>query len=508
MQKKVYFIEPDSSLMSDIEVSFMIQPDLDICGNNPVFSQAESEIKSNPSISCVILAQSALDTDCITAIKKLYGYGIAVIVCVNPDCDADTMVAIESNPNCYCLKKPYNISELVSRINSAITKLSAANDAVNPVSAPAQPEVMTPVSQVVSQTMQQDYQTQPPANEFADNPYIPQTNDNINVAIPDLREKMRKIRREQPTDNTQRIIPQQVIVIHNQKGGVGKSSIAVDLSVAISKLKLMKNNETYQPKVCLVDFDLDACDIATMIDLNLSSSRNSGTMVNDLKVEAKRRTASKGRVEAVQNILFSQRDIEQKYLHIHETGIYVLAAPNNKKTSALIREDEVKAILNNLRACDFDIIIIDTGPNFLSYTIATLIAADTIYAVSTCEMTSAGRLSGIIQDFKNIQGYMTDKTKLIINKYDKSCNISPEQVAQILQCELYGVIPMFQELSNVRNEGYSVFNCPIAVNETEMENYADAIMALAKRTLGVQNREPAKQEKPRKQGFFSRLFRR
>ena len=129
-----------------------------------------------------------------------------------------------------------------------------------------------------------------------------------------------------------------------------------------------------------------------MIDLNLSSSRNSGTMVNDLKVEAKRRTASKGRVEAVQNILFSQRDIEQKYLHIHETGIYVLAAPNNKKTSALIREDEVKAILNNLRACDFDIIIIDTGPNFLSYTIATLIAADTIYAVSTCEMTSAGRL--------------------------------------------------------------------------------------------------------------------
>ena len=268
----------------------------------------------------------------------------------------------------------------------------------------------------------------------------------------------------------------------------------------------MKNNETYQPKVCLVDFDLDACDIATMIDLNLSSSRNSGTMVNDLKVEAKRRTASKGRVEAVQNILFSQRDIEQKYLHIHETGIYVLAAPNNKKTSALIREDEVKAILNNLRACDFDIIIIDTGPNFLSYTIATLIAADTIYAVSTCEMTSAGRLSGIIQDFKNIQGYMTDKTKLIINKYDKSCNISPEQVAQILQCELYGVIPMFQELSNVRNEGYSVFNCPIAVNETEMENYADAIMALAKRTLGVQNREPAKQEKPKKQGFFARLF--
>ena len=101
---------------------------------------------------------------------------------------------------------------------------------------------------------------------------------------------------------------------------------------------------------------------------------------------------------------------------------------------------------------------------------------------------------------------MTDKTKLIINKYDKSCNISPEQVAQILQCELYGVIPMFQELSNVRNEGYSVFNCPIAVNETEMENYADAIMALAKRTLGVQNREPAKQEKPKKQGFFARLF--
>lgn len=51
-----------------------------------------------------------------------------------------------------------------------------------------------------------------------------------------------------------------VILMHNPKGGVGKSTLAINLSLAMSQLPEMSNK-----KIALIDFDLSGANLSTVI---------------------------------------------------------------------------------------------------------------------------------------------------------------------------------------------------------------------------------------------------
>lgn len=506
MPKQIYIVEPDSSLINDIETMLLLKPDLEICGSASLLSKAEEDIRTNPAICCAVIAQSVFDADCLTAIKQIRKYNVAVVVMLNSDCPAETKTAIELIDGCYSVTKPVVISVLCDQIYKSIASLSPDSDTPKGPE-PEELEKLTPVTPEAIPS-DDDYSEA----ELADNPYINQLDDgDLSFSgASDLRERFYELgKNKKIKEEAERVIPQKVIALHNQKGGVGKSTIAIDLSVALaSKITLVKFGAQYRPKVCLVDFDLDACDVAAMLYLNLDNHRNSGAFANDLKLEAKRRTAQKGKVEPIQNIMFSERDIKEKYLTVHESGVYILPAPTNKRDSTQIHQDEIKAIIRNLRACDFDLIIIDTGPNILDYTLSALIGADEVYAVSTCEITSIRRLATIINDLQGLSGYNSAKTKLVINKYDPlltTKDMSPDNISDVLRCQIYGVIPQFNELPNIRNEGYTVFNSRLAVNENDLEQYTRAVINLAKRTLGVKSAAPEPTAPPVKKGFFGKF---
>lgn len=510
MPKQIFIVEPDSMLLSDLETMMLLHPDLELYGSSNLLSRAEEAVSSNPAICCVAIAQSVLDADCLTAIKRFQRYNVAILVMLDADCPPETRTSIELSENCTCIPKPFLETDFFAQVKKAVSNLSPIDkDIPDDIPTADDIEGMTPVLQEAIPA-EPDYSNA----ELADNPYVNQSQvGNLTFNSSDLRDRFNEFKLNElnnEEEENKRIIPQKVIAIHNQKGGVGKSTIAIDLSVALTKTKItaIKDGVQYRPKVCVVDFDLDACDVATMLYLNPDEHRHSGTFANDLKLEAKRRTASKGKVEPIQSILFSERDIKEKYLIVHETGIYVLPAPTNKRESTQIHEDEVKAILNNLKACDFDIIVVDTGPNILDYTLATLVEADEIYAISTCELTSIYRLSAITRELQNLSNFKPNKTKLVINKYDPALlprEMFPERIGEVLRCEIYGVIPQFNELPNIRNDGYTVYNCRISVNKEDLERYTRAMSSLAKRTLGIKSVAPT-QAPPPKKGLLDRAF--
>jgi Mrp family chromosome partitioning ATPase len=100
---------------------------------------------------------------------------------------------------------------------------------------------------------------------LSDNPFMnnrPGMVQPQNNSRPDIQERLRNIRRN-PPENKNKIIKQKVIALHNQKGGVGKSTVSKELATALRCMKIQSNGEEYKPKVCLCDFDLDSSDIVS-----------------------------------------------------------------------------------------------------------------------------------------------------------------------------------------------------------------------------------------------------
>lgn len=499
MAKGIYFIEPNQRFVSDFEAYFLIKPNYNLIGCSGMLSTALEQIKSNPAVDAIIIAQNMPDGDCISALQQLAIYPALKIVGVDKS-DEMLQNQIRSLGGIPIIK-PYSFSDIDAILSRELSG--------NGIQAPTYDNEANASTLPTSQLTQETPETPPIVN---DNPYLAQAIRNREERGPDVKERLRQVRRERGTAGVEHLIPQQVIAVHNQKGGVGKTTIAKELAIAIQRFTFVKGGENKHPKVCLCDFDLDASDIASV--LNLPPRPNIFDWHTDLYAEAQRIKVSSGKTEPIQNIRFPERQIMENYLLRHESGIYVLVAPETKQESTEIHKEDVQAIIANLRACDFDVIILDTGPNILDYTLTSLLEADTILAVSTCELVSVRRLNSIIQDLIRVPGCNPSKIKLVVNSYDSSSNITPQEIVDVLHLELAGIIPKYDEVGNLNNESYSIFYGK-AKDKRSAQVYAECINRLAKKVTHVDemaSRQPSQRQgngepqKLKRHSIWQRLF--
>ena len=496
MEKGVYFIEPNQNLVSDFDGFFLLNPQYNLVGSSGILATAVNEIKGNPAVDVVIMAQNMVDGDCVSALQQLSAKQALKIVGL--DAPNEVLQSKISSLGGISIIKPYTFAEIDALLSSNVqNKATVPEPQTQTKTAPQMPE----------QTTVQIPQTQ----EINDNPYITQAaRAQSGPSAPDVKEKLRQVRRDRAAEPTQRLLPQQVIAVHNQKGGVGKTTLAKELAVAIHRFGLVKGGETRHPKVCLCDFDLDASDVVSV--LNLPPRPNIFDWHTDLHNEAQRIQVANGKTEPIQSIRFTERQIMENYLVRHESGIYVLAAPETKQESTEIHKEDIQAIIANLRACSFDIIILDTGPNILDYTLASLLEADTILAVSTCEIVSVRRLHSIIRDLVRVPGFNPSKIKLVVNAYDPESNVLPQEIASVLSLEMIGVIPKYDEIGNINNESYSVFFNRSSKDKRAAQAYAECINRLGKKLLHLdeiptRNQKPQYEpERPKHSSFWHRLF--
>lgn len=201
-----------------------------------------------------------------------------------------------------------------------------------------------------------------------------------------------------------------VITVFSNKGGVGKTSTAVNLALELTNIT--------KEKVALVDLNMHLGDITTFLDIN--PSFNISYLINKIK-------------GANEEFLIST--LEQ----YNNTEMYVLADPPYMDEAKKIQPNEVRELINVLRTT-FPYIVIDTNSTFDAITVTALDNTDLILLISAINVPAIRNCQRCLDAFDRL-GYEEEKTKVIVNRYMENDTISIEDVEKALDKPIFWRIP-------------------------------------------------------------------
>lgn len=201
----------------------------------------------------------------------------------------------------------------------------------------------------------------------------------------------------------------EVIAVFGAKGGIGKTTLAVNLAVAIAQ-------QTKQ-RVALLDLDTQLGDVAVMLDF------------------VPERTI----VDAAEMVDRLEPELIQTLLHEDRTGIRVLAGPLRPDEGEAIGAHHISKIVE-VMANTYDYVVIDTAPHFTDTLVSALDAATMILLLTTPDVPSLKNTKLTIGVMRN-WGYSEDKVKMVVNYAYTSDGVVPSDAENTLEYPIFWKIP-------------------------------------------------------------------
>lgn len=197
-----------------------------------------------------------------------------------------------------------------------------------------------------------------------------------------------------------------VIAVANQKGGVGKTTTAVNLSACLAK----KGR-----KVLLVDVDPQG-------------NSTSGLGIDKRRCE-----------KTVYDCLINETVMENAPIATEYDNLWVcpsnleLSGAEIELISVMGRENRLKNSIQSVRE-RFDYIIIDTPPSLGLITINTLTAADSVLIPIQCEFYALEGVSQLMETVKRIKKALNPSIEIegiVMTMYDARTNLAIEVVDEV-----------------------------------------------------------------------------
>ena len=185
----------------------------------------------------------------------------------------------------------------------------------------------------------------------------------------------------------------QVIALFSPKGGVGRTTVAVNLAVAAAT--------ELGRQVVLMDGSFQFGDVGVLLNLN-PKNKSIADLVPELEA---------GDPELSLDT----------FVINHSAGIKVLLAPPSPEQAELITPHGVKRVLEALRRQN-DLVIVDCTSWFNETTLAILDSADVVLTMLSLEITSIKNMRLFLEVADQL-GYEQSKVKLVLNRADSSLGI-------------------------------------------------------------------------------------
>ena len=253
-------------------------------------------------------------------------------------------------------------------------------------------------------------------------------------------------------------MPGRVVVVASPKGGVGKSTVAVNLAVALA--------EDEPAEVVLVDLDLPFGDVATLV----------GVPVRHSVVDAT------GKAAARDDFVLGT------FLHEHPDGFFVLPAPVNPAAGERVDPRRIGHLLRQL-AARFRHVVVDTSPGAGDLVLAALEQASAVVLVAGADVASARGLRAFREALGELS-LLPEATQVVLNDVPMRQGLTATDAATVIGAPIDVVVPRRPAVLRSGNLGIPV------LLSTPRDAAARALRELARRVERAPDHRDRRGERP------------
>lgn len=243
------------------------------------------------------------------------------------------------------------------------------------------------------------------------------------VRIEDLLAALGRIGQRRLGGGRERSRASQVIAVAGAAGGVGTTSLAVNLGCALAREE--------RNSVALIDLDLCLGDADVFLD-----------MIADYTL-----------VDVAQNVTRLDFNLLKRSLTKHSSGLHLLPRPVRLEDVGLITGDSLQRVIGLLKAT-FTHLVLDLSKSYSAIDLVALEMADHVLLVTQLDLPCLRNVVRLMTSFGEMES-IGEKVKIVVNRVGlENGQIALKKAEETLGKEIFWQLPNdYRTMVEVRNNG-------------------------------------------------------
>ena len=234
---------------------------------------------------------------------------------------------------------------------------------------------------------------------------LPLKEKEVKIALKEFKKKIKKANRRNSPEIGQ------IITVVGSKGGIGTTTVAVNLAVNLARKKSVQS-------VALIDMNMMFGEIPLFLEIKPGYHWG----------------------EIIKNISRLDSTFLMNTLSKHSSGVHILPSPGSLNGSAATAPEMMGHLAGFMQKL-FDFVIIDAGQSANEISLKVLEMSDNILLMSLLSLSCLSNTNKLLQSISDLGFLPEERIRIVINRYLTKSEISLQDAEESIHKKIFWTIP-------------------------------------------------------------------